>query len=411
MKYIMSPPGVMHKQIAPIYLLGLLLMVPMFFPLLAVAGPTLDCDGTAQAYRLQGIPCDCRNEQIICDQPSGKSSKKLSNKSSSPSINNTIKLQVFQSVLDAVFLGTQDNASSQEKQEVQRQQELQRTQKEMALEIKRQKDYAKKKNQILGSFKGASTETLELKTNFDEVTQDSKPADPAVAEEQDEFEKRNAEWVKKQRMLIEQRLKEPNKYASAIYKSLKTNAPPLPYKTFDELQPGDVLLFDGELIAAADNALSSGTSSRAAHTVLYLREINGKKYFMDNQPLQGPHIISEDDFLRLYSSRDTQVAKLAQPLNSKESEQLFSAAVEMAQKNRKEIMNNWFGTPLLDTNYGPWGKENVVCSEADWALINAAGRNIPKSGDQTKIKLGINYSPADFANSQFFLVTNFIMPK
>jgi len=411
MKHLISPSGVMNKQIASIYLLGLSLAVSMLSPLLAVAGVALDCEGSAQAYRLQGIPCDCVNGQIVCDQSSGKSSKKSANKSSSRSANNTIKLQVFQSVLDALFLGPQDNNSSQERQEALRQQQLQRVQKEMALELKRQKNYAEKKNQLLGSLKGASTETLELKTNFDEVTQDSKPADPTASQEQDEFDKRNAEWVTKQRKLVEQRLREPNKYASAIYKSIKTNAPPLPYKTFEELQPGDVLLFDGKLIAATDNALSSGASSRAAHTVLYLREINGKKYFLDNQPFQGPRIISEDDFLRLYKSRDAQVAKLAQPLNSKESEKLFSAAVEMAQKNRKEIMNNWFGSPLLETNYGPWGKENVVCSEADWALINATGRNIPKSGDQTKIKLGIDYSPADYANSQFFLVTNFIIPK
>lgn len=407
----MAPSSVIHKQIASIFLLGLFQAVSILSPMLAVAGPALDCDGSAQAYKLQGIPCDCVNGQIVCDQSSGKSSNKSSNKSSSSSINSTIKLQIFQSVLDAVFLGPQDKSSSKEKQEAQRQQQLQRAQKEMALEFKRQKNYAEKKNQLLKSLKGTSPETLELKISFDEVTQDSKPADPVITQEQDEFEKRNAEWVNKQRKLIEQRLNEPNKYASAIYKSIKTNAPPLPYKTFDELQSGDVLLFDGELIAAADNALSSGTSSRAAHTVLYLREINGKKYFLDNQPFQGPRIISEDDFLKLYSSRDAQVAKLAQPLNSRESKQLFSAAVEMAQKNRKEIGNNWFGAPLIDTNYGPWGKDNVVCSEADWALINAAGRNIPKSGDPTKIKLGIDYSPADYANSQFFLVTNFVIPK
>jgi hypothetical protein len=407
----MSPSGVIHRKIVPTLLLGLLLAISMLSPMLAVAGVALDCDGSAQAYKLQGIPCDCVNGQIVCDQSSGKSLMKSSNKSSSSSVNKTIKLQVFQSVLDAVFLGTQDSASSQEKQEAQRQQQLQRTQKELAQELERQKNYAEKKNQLLESLKGASTETLELKTNFDDATEDSKPANPVIAQEQAEFDMRNAEWVKNQRKLIEQRLKEPNKDASSIYKSIKTNAPPLPYKTFDELQPGDVLLFDGKLIAATDNALSSGASSRAAHTVLYLREINGKKYFLDNQPFQGPRIISEDDFLRLYKSRDAQLAKLAQPLNSKESEKLFSAAVEMAQKNRKEIMNNWFGSPLVETNYGTWGKENVVCSEADWALINAAGRNIPKTGDQTKIKLGIDYSPADYANSQFFLVTNFVIPK
>jgi hypothetical protein len=101
------------------------------------------------------------------------------------------------------------------------------------------------------------------------------------------------------------------------------------------------------------------------------------------------------------------VAKLAQPLKEKEGKELFKAAVEMAQKNRKGIADNWFGSPLLDTHYGPWGKDNVVCSEADWALINAAGRNIPKSGDRIKMGAGVEFSPADFQNSQYFLVTPF----
>lgn len=414
MKHKMSRPGRIHNQILLIFFIDLLLVFSVVLPQRALAAPALDCEGSAKAYRLQGIPCYCENEKIVCDQSSGKSSgssKKSSKKSSSHSVNNAIKMQVFQSVLEAVFLGPQNNALSQEQQEAQRQQQLQRAQKERALELERQKNFAEKKNQLLGSLKGASPETLGLKTNFDKGTQDSTPVDLTVAREQDEFEKMNAEWVKKQRELIEQRLRQPNQYASAIYQSLKTNAPPLPYKTFDELQPGDVLLFDGKLIAAADNTLSSGASSSAAHTVLYLKEIHGKKYFLDNQPFQGPRIISEEDFLSLYGSREARVAKLAQPLNGQEGKKLFAAAVEMAQKNRKEIANNWFGAPLADTHYGPWGKENVVCSESDWALINAAGRNIPRSGDQTKIKLGIDYSPADYANSQFFLVTNFIMPK
>ena len=226
--------------------------------------------------------------------------------------------------------------------------------------------------------------------------------------EQFEFENMNAEWMKKQKQIIEQRLMEPNKYASAIYKSLKTKAPPLPWKTFNELQPGDVLLIEGLGIAAVDNTITSGNkASKASHTVVYLKEVNGKKLFLDNQPFEGPRIISEHEFLKLYSPRSAEVAKLAQPLNQKEGKQLFAAAVEMAQKNRKEIADNWFGTPLLDTNYGAWGKENVVCSESDWALINAAGRNIPKSDDRIKVNLGIDFSPADYKNSQYFLVTPF----
>ena len=234
----------------------------------------------------------------------------------------------------------------------------------------------------------------------------SAPADPEVLKEQAEFENRNAEWMKKQRLLVEERLREPNGYASAIYDSLKTNAPPPPWKTFNELQSGDVLLLEGKAIAYIDNKLSAGIDdSKTSHTVIYLKEVKGRKLFLDNQPIAGPQVISEDTFQKLYGSRQAEVAKLAQPLNEQEGKKLWTAAADMAQKNRKEIENNWFGSPLFGTNYGAWGKENVVCSESDWALINATGRNIPKSGDWVKVSLGVDFSPADYQKSKYFLVT------
>lgn len=230
--------------------------------------------------------------------------------------------------------------------------------------------------------------------------------------EQVEFENMNAAWMDIQWKLIRQRLEEPNKWCGAICASLKTKEPPMPYKKFNELQPGDVLLLEGKAIAMGDNLLSSGDkASGASHTVSYLKEVNGKKLFLDNQPLEGPRIISEDEFLKRYGQRGAELAKLAQPLNEEEAKRLYAAAAEMAQKNRKEIEKNWFGTPWLGTNYGAWGKDDLVCSEADWALLNAAGRKIPKSGDRIKAGLGIDFSPADYQNSQYFLVTPLDMPK
>jgi len=342
------------------------------------------------------------------------------------------------------------------KQENQRQLQLQREQKERELELARQKKFAEEKDKLLRSFKGTSTGTLGLKTGTGTLSgciekdhacvlngtpccasysctgkfpntycgsfkgtdtntlglkTGTRSVDPKVLQEQNEFEKMNAEWMKKQKQLIEQRLTEPNKDAAAITKSLKTHAPPPPpWKTFNELRAGDVLLIEGEGISKGisytDNKLSSGNNtSNTSHTVTYLKKVNGKKLFLDNQPFEGPRIISEDEFLELYGPRGVHVAKLAQQLNEKEGKDLFAAAVAMAQKNRKEIAKNWFGTPLLGTNYGTWGKANVVCSEADWALINATGRNIPKSEDRTKVNLGVDFSPADFYNSPYFLVT------
>jgi len=218
------------------------------------------------------------------------------------------------------------------------------------------------------------------------------------------FENMNADWMEKQRQLIDQRLREPNKWCSGIHGSLMGKVPPLPYKKFNELEAGDVLLIGDGLkpIAAIDSSLSRDKVSNASHTVSYLKEVNGKKLFLDNQPGEGPRIISEDVFLEKYGSRSAEVARLVgQPVSNKETKELFTAAVKMAQKNRN----------AGGTNYGVWGKDDMVCSEASWALLKATGRKIPKSDDQIKVAGGIDFSPADFQNSQYFLVTPVYMPK
>ena len=239
-----------------------------------------------------------------------------------------------------------------------------------------------------------------------------------IEAEQKQLDNNPAAWTKNEKELIQQRRKEPNRVCSGIYTSLMGKVPPLPDKKFNELQPGDVLLLGGSrAITTVDNLLSGDKVSYSSHTISYLKEVKGKKLFLDNQPGQGPRIISEDYFLKKYGSRETEVARLVgQPLNEKEAKQLFTAAVEMAQKNRKEIADKLlsttvFGFTLFGTNYGVWGKDDVVCSEADWILLKTAGREIPRSSDKVKVNLGIDFSPADYRNQQYFLVTPLEMPK
>ncbi|ABB32871.1 hypothetical protein GeomeDRAFT_0427 [Geobacter metallireducens RCH3] len=236
--------------------------------------------------------------------------------------------------------------------------------------------------------------------------------------EQVEFETQYATWEKKQQQLIQQRLQEPNKTAGAIQRSLMANVPPLPGKTFSQLQSGDVLLIepeDGRLkgvnpITLGDNAATGGNKSFASHTVIYLKEVNGTKLFLDNQPGEGPRIITEIDFQNRYGHRGMDVAtlgKLAEPLRNDEGEGLFRAAMEMHKKNADKTANSWWG----DTNYGVVGKDEVVCSEADWALLKNAGKFLPKSSDRAKVEHGIDLSPADYYNSPYFVVTPLQMHK
>jgi hypothetical protein len=294
-------------------------------------------------------------------------------------------------------------------------------------ELAQQKIFEEEKGKLIGALKrtdsgmlgieGSNPPTTELKlktigTDFFGIDNAANAKPLLEGTSNDPLLELSEELMEIQGELIQQRLEEPNKWCSAIYKSLKTNAPPPPHKKFDELLPGDVLLLEGKVIAFVDNQFSSGDrASNASHTVIFLKEVNGKKYFLDNQPALvnwgkgGSRIIDEDECKKIYGQRGTEVARLVgQPLNPEEAKLLFAAAVEKARKNRQAIAKNWFGSPWLGTNFGAWGKDDVVCSEVDWALINATGRSIPESVNWAKAKL-IKFSPADYVNSQFFVVT------
>lgn len=381
----------------------------------AWAGPELDCEGTAEAYRLQGIPCDCINGEIVCDQPSGK--KKGAGVSS-----NDLNTMIMSTLVEALFTAafTTDSTAAKPDNQAAQKAAAEQAAKQAALEKARAVAAQAEFEKMMHSYKKlGNAQSVTYKTLSDSSLS-YKPLDNdagslaagAADKEQREFETMNAEWMEKQRALIEQRLAEPNKYAGAICKSLKTNAPPLPYKRFSELQSGDVLLLEGAGLSNAipyvDNSISSGqmTGAGAAHTVLYLKSVGGKKLFLDNQPGQGPRIIAEEEFLKTYGNRKSDVARLAQPLSPDEAKKLYEAAQEMTQKNNRALIN---GHMFDSSNYGVWNKDNVVCSEADWALINAAGRDIPESDDKAKVAAGVNWSPADYATSHYFLVTPLVM--
>jgi len=233
---------------------------------------------------------------------------------------------------------------------------------------------------------------------------------PEARMEQVEYENMNDRWVQDQTHLIEQRLREPNPYASEIYRSLKTKAPPpLPDRKYDDLKPGDVLLMNWEMdksvLINLGDRLTTDLKSPASHTVLFLKEVNGKKLFLDNTPERGSHVISEDEFMRTYGRRDALVASVAQPLNKEEADKIWSAAKELVKKEAA-AQSNKSGNFIDQTGYGLYGNDNMVCSETSrWALVKA-GRDIPETASPLKRLLGIHYGPANFFSDNYnFVIT------
>ena len=251
--------------------------------------------------------------------------------------------------------------------------------------------------------------------------------DPDVRQEQDAFEKVNAAWMKRQKTLIQQRVENTNPWCNAIYASLKIKEPPLPYKKFDELQPGDVLLISPDKgndldalkskgIRFADRLSSWEWESPASHTVLFIKEVNGKKLFLDNTSGMdgktvtgvGPHIITGEEFLKIYGTRE---AHIAQPVSKVEGQKLWAAARELSLKELTGEPKKSRG--LIDnTNYGLYGDDNMVCSETSrWALIKA-GQSIPETRSPFKKLLGVYFGPANFfSDEQHFIISPLGVPR
>lgn len=238
--------------------------------------------------------------------------------------------------------------------------------------------------------------------------------------EQQKLDALDSAWMNLQRQLIADR--QENKWSKGIMNSLQNNAPPLPFKKFDELEPGDVILLapndndlGGQAVKLGTQLTDLSRASDASHTITYLKEVNGKKIFLDNMPGEGPKIKTEEQIHREYDSRDASVAKsaingVAQPLKPDEAQRLYEKALELAKKeldSEKGIAYSVFG----QTNYG-LGKDNLVCSGASWELLKSTGRELPISRSWIINTTGIDFSPADFYNNtQYFLVTPLSMSK
>jgi hypothetical protein len=281
----------------------------------------------------------------------------------------------------------------------------------IALDAAKKAEDAKQKN--LTNLKRLDEYLTKLKSLI-ESTKSGKD-DAELKTEQFEFENNKEQWLKTKNDSIQQRLNNSSLYFNNLYTSLKTNAPPpLAGKTFNELKPGDVLLIDKDTsklslsywINKGDEILSSTKSSSASHTLIYLKSINGKKMFLDNVPGTGSRIISEEEYVYLYGNRNAKVGTLtnvAEPLSEKDGEKLYRIARELADKELKyqSTDNKSF---IKGSTYGVKGTD-MVCSEASrWVLIKA-GYEIPETDDEVKKFIGMDYSPADFCKSKYFMVT------
>ena len=242
-----------------------------------------------------------------------------------------------------------------------------------------------------------------------------KPQDE-IAKARADFEIMAPATMRNEKMLIAQRQEEPNPWCHSLARSLKIKAPPPPPKMFDQLQPGDVLLvgraktltLNADLwlnyyLRLFDKLSSWEWDSRASHTLIYLKEVKGVKLFLDDQLGEGPRIKTEDQVVERYGKR---VIDVAQPLSRPDGDALWGVARGLGIKQITADLKTGNNPNNKGTNYGLYGNDKMVCSEASRFVLIEAGLEIAATDSLIKRLLGIYFGPANFySDKQPFLIT------
>ncbi|MGV1098319.1 hypothetical protein ACUUL3_02785 [Thiovibrio sp. JS02] len=130
----------------------LLIFCFVLLPLPALAGPALDCEGSAKAYALQGIPCNCVNGQIVCDEPSGGHKTKKHGVTSGD-INAMVVGTIFQGLLTSMFAPPTSSNNAQEALAAQQKAAALAAQQAAAFQRAQEAAFQAEHNKMMQSFK------------------------------------------------------------------------------------------------------------------------------------------------------------------------------------------------------------------------------------------------------------------
>ena len=252
------------------------------------------------------------------------------------------------------------------------------------------------KNAIVAKLSALAGEQDRLKTRNAAI---EAAAREAVAREQDEFDRMNAAWLRKQEQLIRESVAADAARRAAVLASIRRIEVPPPHlqpRTLDDLRPGDILLFEPEsgwnqVIPPADyfyrvasdfargdvHAAIGRRPAPVSHALTFIRQVNGVQLFLDHTH-EGSRVLDRRELTRKYHTRKTYVAR---PETAPDGRQLWAAAREAGLRK-----GAFFG--VLP------GQQ--VCSERACAVL-AKGSPATPAGTRLGI---VDVTPGDFFDSQ-----------
>ncbi|MBI4000360.1 MAG: hypothetical protein HY348_01070 [Nitrospira defluvii] len=219
-----------------------------------------------------------------------------------------------------------------------------------------------------------------------------------VVQEQDEFDRMNAAWIRTQERLIREAVKHQSEWRNAVLSSLQSGMPPNPNvspQTIADALPGDILLFEPEgwsvVVPPLDRfyrtaeefargnvfAAMRKEKEPVSHAIAVVKRVNGVTLFLDHTHV-GSRILDDKELNRLYANRKIY---LARPQTVVDGRQLWEAASTAALRRK------------ADFGVAP-GK--VVCSDrVGVAVAKATGLDLKTH------RLGpVDVTPGDFFDPQ-----------
>jgi hypothetical protein len=218
------------------------------------------------------------------------------------------------------------------------------------------------------------------------------PSAPDLVAEQDEFERSNAAWLRRQEEAIAESARRDSERLGTLIATVEAGGAPAGL-SLREMRPGDVVVVTagddllGAVIPPADwlhrtvEHLRRGELLDAArtremaysHTVTCVKSVGGALLFLDHTSV-GSRVIDERGFLEHYGARGGVVAR---PLAPVDGARLWEAAKAAARKEKSD--------------YHLVGEGKSVCSERSaFAVTEATGLPVDAEG------WVVDVSPADF---------------
>lgn len=217
-----------------------------------------------------------------------------------------------------------------------------------------------------------------------------------VLKEQNEFEKMNAAWLKRQQKMIREAKERDKKWTKEVLDSIKSNrVPPLPV---NPVLPGDILVIGPEkgskvstIIEMADHFFTSGETP-ASHALTVVKSVKGNLMFLDHTPGEGSRILSEKEFLEKYGERAVYVARPKAPVDGRV---LWDAAKEAAKKSQESK-----GGLLGWTDFGAFGKDMVCSEKAEFVVLKATGKRLQQLLESEHRWGPVDITPEDFLDKK-----------